>query len=163
MVRISFRKPNEQNSQIFPLTSGDAKAMSELHGRLFHKGWDMNECLSLITQPSVFGFYARYLNTHHMLGFCLVRVSSDEAEILSIGTDAKVQQHGLGWRLLRANIAEAQTRGAQKLFLEVDEANAPALGLYYKLGFEQVGLRKAYYDKGDAPRSNALVLALKLN
>lgn len=137
--------------------------MSELHDSLFHRGWEMNECLSLITQPSVFGFYARYLTANNMLGFCLVRVSVDEAEVLSIASDRKVQQNGLGWRLMRASIAEAQARGAQKLFLEVDAANEPALRLYRKLGFEQVGLRKAYYDKGDAPRSNALVLALKLN
>lgn len=163
MVNLSFKSPNEHNSQIMALTSADAKPISKLHGDLFARGWDMNECLSLITQPTVFGFYARFLDSEKPLGFSMVRVSADEAEILSIGTKKKVQHHGLGWRLMSASIGEAQNRGASKLFLEVDEHNGPALGLYRKLGFQQVGMRKSYYDNGDAPRSNALVLELKLN
>lgn len=163
MVKLPSKTPNGNNSQIMALSSAEAKPISKLHGELFARGWDMNECLSMITQPTVFGFYARFLDNDTPLGFCLARVSVDEAEILSIGTRKKMQHHGLGWRLLSASIGEAQNRGATRLFLEVDENNAPALALYHKLGFAMVGLRKSYYDNGDAPRSNALVLERKLN
>lgn len=35
---------------------------------------------------------------------------------------------------------------AEALFLEVDETNVPAIGLYRRLGFHGVGRRPAYYD-----------------
>ena len=46
-------------------------------------------------------------------------------------------------------------RGAEEIFLEVDEGNLAALRLYAKLGFAKVGERKAYYE-GDGGRSTAL-------
>ena len=47
--------------------------------------------------------------------------------------------------------------GAASLFLEVGADNPAALALYAGLGFTRVGMRKAYYNGGDA-----LVLRLSL-
>ena len=49
-------------------------------------------------------------------------------------------------------------RGAEDIFLEVDEGNVAARGLYAKLGFAKVGERKAYYAAADGRRSTALVM-----
>ena len=88
----------------------------------------------------------------------LARAAAGEAEILTIGVDERFARAGLGWRLMLAALREAKMRGAEDIFLEVDEVNAAARGLYAKLGFVKVGERKAYYAGADGSRSTALVL-----
>ena len=46
----------------------------------------------------------------------------------------------------------------EDIFLEVDEGNVAARGLYGKLGFSKVGERRAYYAAADGTRSTALVM-----
>ena len=48
------------------------------------------------------------------------------------------------------------------MFLEVDEGNAAAQGLYRKLGFRVVAERKGYYALGNGQKSTALVMRLDL-
>jgi [ribosomal protein S18]-alanine N-acetyltransferase len=50
----------------------------------------------------------------------------------------------------------------RKVFLEVDEGNAPALRLYSRAGFEQVGRRPGYYANSEGSAS-ALVLRRNLD
>jgi ribosomal-protein-alanine N-acetyltransferase len=57
-----------------------------------------------------------------------------------------------------AVLRELYGQRAEALFLEVDEANAPAVALYRRLGFRQVGRREAYYSGPDGTRSGALVM-----
>ena len=47
---------------------------------------------------------------------------------------------------------------ALALFLEVDETNVPALALYRRLRFEEVGRRPAYYPGPDGQRTSALIM-----
>lgn len=70
----------------------------------------------------------------------------------------KAARSGLGWRLMQAAMREAHARGGESLFLEVDAGNVPALGLYRKLGFEQVGERRGYYKDDKGAVSTALVM-----
>ena len=59
---------------------------------------------------------------------------------------------------MQAALLEARMRGAENIFLEVDETNIAACRLYDKLGFAKVGERKAYYAAADGSRSTALVM-----
>jgi ribosomal-protein-alanine N-acetyltransferase len=45
-------------------------------------------------------------------------------------------------------LAEAVRRGAREAFLEVRVDNAAARALYRREGFEDVGVRRGYYDAG---------------
>ncbi len=81
-----------------------------------------------------------------------------EAEILTIAVSDKVARFGLGWRLMQAALREAKGRGGEAMFLEVDDGNQAALGLYRKLGFEKAGERPAYYTDENGRRSSALVM-----
>jgi ribosomal-protein-alanine N-acetyltransferase len=59
---------------------------------------------------------------------------------------------------MQSAIREAMMRGAETMFLEVDNKNVSALGLYRKLGFKTVAERKAYYTAKDGTKSTALVM-----
>ena len=68
----------------------------------------------------------------------------------------KKLEEGLGTALLAAAAGEAGRRGAEVLFLEVSEANAPARALYARAGAADVGRRRRYYTDG----TDALVLRI---
>ena len=81
-------------------------------------------------------------------GMVLARVTADEAEILTVAVMPAARRGGLGAALMRAAMAECRARGADKMFLEVAETNAPARALYARLGFARVGTRRNYYPGG---------------
>jgi ribosomal-protein-alanine N-acetyltransferase len=59
---------------------------------------------------------------------------------------------------MQAAMREARSRGGESMFLEVDNGNTAALGLYRKLGFEKVGERQGYYRQENGALSTALVM-----
>lgn len=137
-------------------------AVAELHAQRFPKAWGDGEFLSLLLQPNTYGFAAWQTNTlifkAPLAGFVLAREVAGEAEILTIAVGEAYGRHGLGWRLMQAAIREARSRGGETMFLEVDNTNTRALGLYRKLGFEKAGERQAYYADEKGQRSSALVM-----
>jgi [ribosomal protein S18]-alanine N-acetyltransferase len=85
-------------------------------------------------------------------GFCSWRQSApDEAEILNLAVDPAWRRRGVGAALLEA--VRERARGA--IFLEVAESNSPAIALYRKQGWVDVGLRSGYYNHGTV---NAVVM-----
>ena len=145
---------------IFPLETEDAGIAASLHRARFPQPWNDGEFHSLLSQDPVFGFLAvkQGALARAAGGFVLARATAGEAEILTIGVDERFGRSGLGWRLMLAALHEAKMRGAEDIFLEVDEGNVAARGLYAKLGFSKVGERKAYYAAADGTRSTALVM-----
>ena len=145
---------------IFPLETADAGIAAVLHSARFPRPWNDGEFHSLLSQDPVYGFLALKEGVLGRTagGFVLARAAAGEAEILTIGVDQRFERSGLGWRLMQAALAEARMRGADDIFLEVDETNAAARRLYDKLGFAKVGERKAYYAATDGSRSTALVM-----
>ena len=85
-------------------------------------------------------------------GFCSWRQSApDEAEVLNLAVDPPWRRRGVGSALLGAVIERAQGT----IFLEVAEPNSPAIALYRKQGWVDVGLRSGYYNHGTV---NAVVM-----
>ncbi|OCO98320.1 MULTISPECIES: N-acetyltransferase [unclassified Ensifer] len=150
---------------IFPLEEADLLAAAALHCQRFASPWTDGEIHALLVQETVFGFVARQTNGNFRPafgGFVLSRAVAGEAEILTIGVDPRYARSGLGWRLMQAAMREALVKGSEALFLEVDETNQAAIGLYRKLGFAKVGERRAYYQDKAGQRTAALVMRLDL-
>lgn len=95
-------------------------------------------------------------------GFYLTRKILDEEELLLIAVAPPFRRAGLASVLMRHLLRTAHERGTARLFLEMREDN-PARDFYDGFGFEQVGLRKAYYRGADGNLRNALTFALSLS
>ncbi|SNR59093.1 ribosomal-protein-alanine N-acetyltransferase [Humidesulfovibrio mexicanus] len=80
-----------------------------------------------------------------LLGYVAYSLIAGEMEILNIATHPFHRRKGLATRLLGAAIDCCQRRGAGEGFLEVRRSNIPAIDLYRKFGFIEVGVRKNYY------------------
>ena len=69
----------------------------------------------------------------------------DEAHITTIAVHPAWRQRGLGRGLLVRMLGQARQAGALSSTLEVRAGNVAAVGLYERLGFVEVGLRRGYY------------------
>lgn len=87
---------------------------------------------------------------------CLQK-SGQDFEILWIQTHEAWLKNGLAFQLLSEWLCFASQQDGS-VYLEVHEKNQAALGLYQKLGFEKLGIRKKYYSDG----ANAISFQLDL-
>ena len=88
-------------------------------------------------------------------GYCGIYLAADEGEITNVAVAAAYRRHKIAEMLLQETMAKAREKGAERIFLEVRSRNDPAIKLYLKSGFRQIGMRKNYYT---APDDDALVM-----
>lgn len=79
----------------------------------------------------------------------------DEGHITNIAVKQGYRHKGLGYLLMLELIKYAKINEIGKLTLEVRVSNLAALTLYKKLGFEEAGRRKAFYDD---PTEDAIIM-----
>ena len=95
-----------------------------------------------------------------VLGYAGMYLTIPEAQIANIAVAPDARRQGLGRRLLRGLIREADAAGAEVIFLEVREHNAGAIALYEQEGFVRVGMRKNYYEN---PTENGFIYLRKID
>ena len=95
------------------------------------------------------------LEDDRLLGYVGSQSSYGESDMMNIAVHPEYRRVGIARSLIEYLIDELNRRGCHSLSLEVRASNAPAIGLYEKLGFQQVGLRKNYYRN---PKEDALIL-----
>ena len=90
-----------------------------------------------------------------VIGYIGSQTSIDETDVMNVAVHPDCRRRGIAEALINALVAELKNRGSHALMLEVRASNAPAIALYEKLGFLQVGCRKNYYRN---PKEDALIL-----
>jgi ribosomal-protein-alanine N-acetyltransferase len=153
-----FRTP--PGSRYEALGAPHAPRLAALHRTAFARPWDVHDFERLLGERSVLadGFFLGPV----LRGFVMSRLVLDEAEILTVALDAGVRGRGLARPLLATHLDALAPRGTRIVFLEVEEANAPALALYRRLGFREVGRREGYYARPDGTSATALTMCLDL-
>ncbi|OBQ83286.1 ribosomal protein S18-alanine N-acetyltransferase [Mesorhizobium sp. WSM3873] len=159
-MRIPFFQPRRRDYALEPLTVADSAAVAVLHREDFVRPWTDGEFAALLEQDTVFGYAARETGqgAKPPVGFVLARLAAGEGEILTVAVARAHRRQGLGWQLIDAVLRELHAQRAEALFLEVDETNAPAIALYRRLGFRQVGQRPNYYRSTEHGPTGALVM-----
>ena len=116
--------------------------MAEIHAACFTtpRPWSESEFRDLIGDALIL----RAL--HDSEGFALARAVAGEAELLTIAVNPEWRRGGIGGQLLAQVMEQSRATGAQVMFLEVAEGNAPAIALYARAGFHLAGRRPHYYD-----------------
>ena len=97
-----------------------------------------------------------------IIGFYIVCVVVDELHILNIVVAKAYQGKGFSHMLMHSIMEVAQkNRSVRKLFLEVRMSNMIAQNLYRQWQFEQIAIRKGYYQTDNKEREDAVVMAKK--
>ncbi|MBP5534044.1 MAG: GNAT family N-acetyltransferase [Alphaproteobacteria bacterium] len=131
-------------------TSLYVNALSTMHSLCFKKAWDEKAFADLLCLPTTVG----YLND---CAFVLFSVCDNQAEILTLGVVPDARKKGVASSLLKHSFDELKKAGVKEIFLDVNVNNLAARKLYEKAGFEQISVRKNYYDEA-GQKSDALVL-----
>ena len=101
------------------------------------------------------------LAAEEVVGYGVMSVGAGVALVLNLCIAEEQRCQGAGRALLRCLLECAATAGAAEAFLEVRPSNTAAIRLYLALGFEQVGMRRGYYQAVNG-REDAAVLKLPL-
>ena len=74
---------------------------------------------------------------------------------MNVAVHPDFRRRGVAEALVNALVAELKAIGSHCLTLEVRASNVPAVSLYEKLGFTEIGRRKNYYRN---PKEDALIM-----
>ena len=136
--------------EIIRMNESHVSAVAELERQNFSEPWpeiavrsELTNALALWLVAVEDGVVAGYVGSQTVL---------QEADMMNIAVSESHRRRGIARMLVEELIRQLD---AYQLTLEVRASNAPAIALYEKLGFTQVGLRKNYYHK---PKEDALIL-----
>jgi [ribosomal protein S18]-alanine N-acetyltransferase len=90
-------------------------------------------------------------------GYGIMSVGAGEAHVLNVCIRDEYRCRGLARKVLLYLLDRARLAGMYEAFLEVRPSNIAAARLYHSLGFEQVGVRRGYYQ-ATVGREDAAVL-----
>ena len=103
--------------------------------------------------------YLVLLYDNEIVCFGGIKIILDEANLMNIVTKKQMRENGFANFILNELINIAKEKHCSSMTLEVNENNLPAINLYKKFDFTQVGRRKNYYKNGDS--AILMTLALK--
>ena len=86
---------------------------------------------------------------NQIVGFAGIIILPDDVEITNIVTKKNERKKGIG-NLLLDKLIQMAFKLEKDISLEVNEVNTAAINLYKKAGFEEVGIRKKYYNGKNA-------------
>jgi ribosomal-protein-alanine N-acetyltransferase len=104
------------------------------------------------------GYVCRVLDVGgEMGGYGIMSVGAGEAHILNVCIREEYRCRGFARKMLLYLLERARSAGMYEAFLEVRPSNTAAARLYHSMGFEQVGIRRGYYQ-ATVGREDAAVL-----
>lgn len=124
----------------------------------FGERWTRSQCAGILPMSGVMLRLAGE-SDEPPLGFSLMRIVADEAELLLIAVDPQLQRRGIGQALLDDFMAQARGSGATRLHLEVRDGN-PAVAMYGAAGFAAEGRRANYYHGPAGEHYDAITLVM---
>lgn len=140
------------------LHADDIDAVLAIEQRIYAFPWSRGNFVDSLAS----GYSAWLMRDEgEMLGYAVMTLVVDEAQLLNISIVAERQRAGFGSLLLEYLFDVARSQGALRMFLEVRPSNDSGLALYRRYGFAQVGMRADYYPAQQG-REVALVLAKDL-
>jgi len=144
--------------QIRPMMEIDLPEVAAIEQHSYAFPWSENifrDCLRV-------GYTCRALDlAGQIIGYGVMSLGAGEAHILNVCVREQFRSVGFGRRLLEHLLERAAAAGVAEAFLEVRPSNLSAIRLYQHLGFEQIGIRRGYYQAPDG-REDAIVLKREL-
>ena len=138
---------------ITKMTDAHVSQVAQLEKLCFSDPWSENSVAYELTNP--LSLWLVCVEDDRVAGYVGSQTVMDESDMMNIAVHPDFRRRGMAEQLVEALVGELKHKGSHCLTLEVRASNTPAIALYEKLGFQQVGLRKNYYRN---PREDALIL-----
>ena len=131
----------------------DILQLAELEKRCFSDPWSVSAFEYELKNPLSVWLVAA--EGDKVAGYVGSQTVIDESDMMNIAVAPAYRRQGIAEKLISMLIVQLKDRGSYSLTLEVRASSIPAIGLYQRLGFTQVGQRPNYYRN---PKEDALIL-----
>lgn len=146
------------NVSVFSMSLADVTAVGKIERRNYVIPWKdsiFRDCL----KAGYKGFVLNHDDT--LLGYAMLQIGYKESHLLNLCIDAAYQGRGFARLLLDHTETVSIAESAEMMFLEVRPSNPRARALYEANGFNEISVRKNYYDTPTG-REDAVVMAKDL-
>jgi len=161
-MAVNFQNMNDELTAMVAVRTmnySDLKQVIAIEQRAYPYPWTIGifrDCLRV-------GYSAWVMTLDKkVMGYGVVMFAPGEAHILNICIDPDYQGKGLGRYLLKYLLKKSVQTDIDMIMLEVRRSNVGAQHLYESEGFNELGVRKAYYPADDG-REDAIILAKYLS
>ena len=125
----------------------DVGVIADMERRCFSDPWTEDMLADCLLYPIYHCFLAE--EGGQVCGYACIGCLFETADLMNIAVDFPFRGRGVASALMDALHAKAKELGAERMMLEVHVANAPAIALYQKYGYEKIAVRKNYYGDGE--------------
>lgn len=148
--RVVIKQVNKKDMQDALAEELFAVANAGFYGK---SPWTLEQIKNTLGADSALILYAEV--DQEIVGFLIASEDIEMADIYIVVVAEAFKQHAIGTQLFDYLIAYCQEQGIEAIVLETRKSNIPAIKLYERVGFEKVGLRRAYYS---SPIEDAIVM-----
>ena len=130
--------------EILTMTLQDLEDMKDTLYSDFDNFWSYNVLKQELENKNTTYIVAK--ENDEIIGFAGIMICLDEATLNNIVVKKSFRNKGIGGELLEALIELCSEMSIHSFTLEVNVNNIPAIKLYEKFGFKNLGIRKKYYN-----------------
>ena len=135
------------------MTADHVSQVAQLEKLCFRDPWSENSVASELNNPLSLWLVA--VEGEKVAGYVGSQSVMGESDMMNVAVHPDFRRRGIAETLVNALVDELKAIESRCLTLEVRASNVPAISLYEKLGFAQIGRRKNYYRN---PREDALIM-----
>lgn len=133
---------------ILKVSHSDLDKILEIENESFIKPFKKENFLYELNENPFSRFYKLVMD-NEIIGFLLLYVTFDSSSIVQIAIKKDKRNQGFAGFLLQ-NVEKLLIKEEVNFItLEVRVSNIPARKLYKKLGYEEINIKKGYYEDGE--------------
>lgn len=135
----------------------DVDSVVNIEQQLFSKPWTKQDFIN--SMSDMHNIYVVAENEkQEIIGYCGIWGVLDEGQITNVAVRSEDQGRGIGFEMMTELLRIGENEGLHQFTLEVRASNSKAIALYEKLGFEEEGIRKNFYEK---PTEDGIIMWLR--
>ena len=127
--------------------------VAQLEKICFSDPWSEKSVASELENKLAFWLVA--VDGDTVAGYVGSQTVCEETDMMNVAVHPDYRRQGIAEALIVSLLEHLKEQGSHSLTLEVRASNVPAISLYEKLGFAEVGRRKNYYRN---PKEDAFIL-----
>lgn len=140
-------------TEITRMTADHVPQVAALEQECFADPWSQQSVASELDNP--LSLWLVWVEDDKVLGYVGSQTVMDETDMMNVAVAPAARRRGIARKLIETLMQQLQQQGSHCLSLEVRVSNTPAIALYERLGFREVGRRPNYYRH---PKEDGLIL-----
>ena len=139
------------------MTLQDVPAVAEIEKACFSLPWSEQSLVDSVVREDTMFLVCE--DAPEIVGYIGMYLSFDEGDITNVAVSPAHRKMGYGEAIVSKAVELAKEKQLEMILLEVRVSNVPAISLYKKMGFEEIGIRKNFYEH---PVEDAIIMKCPL-